>query len=118
MGDLSVRSRLSEYESVYLRLSLAVGFLSAVTDRLGLWGAYGTPNVAWGGHAALPRLRGEAQSVVPGRSHSFRRRSSHRCRNATRYLPTAWLPNPPCGASQRTARSGLRYRDDGPDPLR
>jgi uncharacterized membrane protein YphA (DoxX/SURF4 family) len=48
MGDLSVRSRLSEYESVYLRLSLAVGFLSAVTDRLGLWGAYGTPNVAWG----------------------------------------------------------------------
>jgi len=35
-------------ETVYLRLALAAGFLSAVTDRLGLWGHYGTPNVAWG----------------------------------------------------------------------
>jgi hypothetical protein len=33
--------RLSEYHTVYMRLALAAGFLSAVTDRLGWWGPYG-----------------------------------------------------------------------------
>lgn len=32
----------------FLRLALAAGFLSAVADRLGLWGPPGAPNVAWG----------------------------------------------------------------------
>ena len=32
----------------FLRLALAAGFLSAVADRFGLWGAPGAPNVAWG----------------------------------------------------------------------
>jgi len=36
------------YTTVYLRVALAAGFLSAATDRLGLWGPFGTPNVAWG----------------------------------------------------------------------
>ena len=31
----------------FLRLSIAGGFLSAVADRFGIWGASGTPNVAW-----------------------------------------------------------------------
>jgi len=35
-------------DTVYLRLALAAGFLTAVTDRLGLWGPHGTINVAWG----------------------------------------------------------------------
>jgi uncharacterized membrane protein YphA (DoxX/SURF4 family) len=34
--------------TVYLRLALAAGFLTAVTDRFGLWGPPGTANVAWG----------------------------------------------------------------------
>jgi len=33
---------------LYLRLALGAGFLSAVADRLGLWGPPGTPGVAWG----------------------------------------------------------------------
>jgi uncharacterized membrane protein YphA (DoxX/SURF4 family) len=33
---------------LFLRLSIAGGFLSAVADRFGVWGAPGTPNVAWG----------------------------------------------------------------------
>jgi thiosulfate dehydrogenase (quinone) large subunit len=37
-----------EYRTVYVRLALAAGFLSAVTARLGFWGPYGTQNVAWG----------------------------------------------------------------------
>jgi uncharacterized membrane protein YphA (DoxX/SURF4 family) len=32
----------------FLRLSIAGGFLSAVADRFGIWGAPGAPNVAWG----------------------------------------------------------------------
>jgi uncharacterized membrane protein YphA (DoxX/SURF4 family) len=34
--------------SVILRYGLGLGFLSAVADRLGLWGAFGQPNVEWG----------------------------------------------------------------------
>ncbi len=52
---LAPRSRLSATQAavvngaqVFLRLSLAAGFLSAVADRLGLWGPPGTQNVAWG----------------------------------------------------------------------
>lgn len=33
----------------FLRLSIAGGFLAAVADRFGIWGAVGTPNVSWGG---------------------------------------------------------------------
>jgi uncharacterized protein (DUF1330 family)/uncharacterized membrane protein YphA (DoxX/SURF4 family) len=32
----------------FLRVSLAVAFFSAVTDRFGFWGPPGAPNVAWG----------------------------------------------------------------------
>ena len=35
-------------ETVFLRFGLAVGFLSAVADRLGLWGPHGARKVAWG----------------------------------------------------------------------
>ncbi len=34
--------------SVFLRLALGITFLASVTDRLGLWGPPGSPNVAWG----------------------------------------------------------------------
>jgi uncharacterized membrane protein YphA (DoxX/SURF4 family) len=37
--------------SVVLRLGLGLGFLSAVADRLGFWGAYGQPNVEWGNYS-------------------------------------------------------------------
>ncbi len=41
-------SKLADYASLVLRIGLGVGFLSAVADRLGLWGAFGQPNVEWG----------------------------------------------------------------------
>jgi hypothetical protein len=31
-----------------LRIALAIGFLSAVADRFGLWGPPGSPGVSWG----------------------------------------------------------------------
>src|ERR1700710_1969054 len=41
-------SKFANYASLLLRIGLGVGFLSAVADRLGLWGAFGQPNVEWG----------------------------------------------------------------------
>ena len=40
--------RMRDFSSLFLRLALGVSFLSAVADRLGFWGAFGRPNVAWG----------------------------------------------------------------------
>lgn len=34
--------------ALYARLALAASFLTAVADRLGVWGLPGTSNVAWG----------------------------------------------------------------------
>jgi len=35
-------------ETVFLRCGLAAGFLSAVADRLGVWGPHGVRGVGWG----------------------------------------------------------------------
>jgi uncharacterized membrane protein YphA (DoxX/SURF4 family) len=49
MTTITMRdSKSASYASLLLRLGLGVGFLSAVADRLGLWGAFGQPNVEWG----------------------------------------------------------------------
>ncbi|HVV71900.1 MAG TPA: MauE/DoxX family redox-associated membrane protein, partial [Verrucomicrobiae bacterium] len=45
-NDLATRYR--SFITLYLRLALGIGFLSAVADRFGWWGPPGTPNVAWG----------------------------------------------------------------------
>ena len=37
------------YAVLYLRLAVAAGFLTSVSDRFGLWGPPGTISVAWGG---------------------------------------------------------------------
>jgi len=37
------------YAILYLRLAVAAGFLTSVSDRFGFWGQPGTTNVAWGG---------------------------------------------------------------------
>src|SRR2546428_13597759 len=39
---------LTTYDSVFLRLALGVTFLAAVSDRFGMWGPPGSPNLAWG----------------------------------------------------------------------
>lgn len=43
------RPRVQSDLALFLvRISLGAGFLSAVADRFGVWGAAGTPSVAWG----------------------------------------------------------------------
>ncbi|MCF6406891.1 DoxX family membrane protein [Chitinophaga filiformis] len=36
------------FSQLFLRLAFAVTLLSAVADRLGIWGPHGTQNVSWG----------------------------------------------------------------------
>jgi uncharacterized membrane protein YphA (DoxX/SURF4 family) len=49
MNTITVKdSQFAGYATLLLRIGLGVGFLSAVADRLGLWGAFGQPNVEWG----------------------------------------------------------------------
>lgn len=51
--------------SVFLRLALAAGFLSAVADRFGIWGPAGTPGVAWGGFDAFLAYTGDMLWFLP-----------------------------------------------------
>jgi uncharacterized membrane protein YphA (DoxX/SURF4 family) len=49
MSAIAVKeSKFAGYANLLLRVGLGVGFLSAVADRFGLWGAFGRPNVEWG----------------------------------------------------------------------
>jgi uncharacterized membrane protein YphA (DoxX/SURF4 family) len=49
MNTITVRnSKFAGYSTLLLRIGLGIGFLSAVGDRFGLWGAFGQPNVEWG----------------------------------------------------------------------
>jgi thiosulfate dehydrogenase (quinone) large subunit len=52
----------SAYVALFLRLALGVTFLSAVSDRFGIWGPAGRPNVAWGD---LGRFAAYAATVNP-----------------------------------------------------
>jgi uncharacterized membrane protein YphA (DoxX/SURF4 family) len=51
--------------TVYLRVALGAAFVSAVADRFGLWGPYGTPNVAWGDMGRFLAYVGKLNWFVP-----------------------------------------------------
>ena len=55
----------------FLRLSIAGGFLSSVADRFGIWGAPGTPNVAWGAWAPFVEYTAELNWFAPALIVSF-----------------------------------------------
>jgi uncharacterized membrane protein YphA (DoxX/SURF4 family) len=46
-------SGLRGYATLFARLALAAGFLSAVADRFGIWGPEGAAGVAWGDFASF-----------------------------------------------------------------
>ena len=58
-------ARLSRLAAIALRLALAAGFLSAVADRFGLWGAPGTPGVAWGDWSHFLAYTGKLNWFLP-----------------------------------------------------
>ena len=48
LNRLAANGQVWSAATIFARLALGAGFLSAVADRFGLWGAAGTNNVAWG----------------------------------------------------------------------
>jgi uncharacterized membrane protein YphA (DoxX/SURF4 family) len=58
-------SRWGSFSSVILRCALGVGFLSAVGDRFGLWGAFGQPNVDWGNFSRFLEYTHELNWYLP-----------------------------------------------------
>ena len=59
------RTRSTAAAAWFLRLALAAGFLSAVADRFGLWGAAGAPNVAWGNFDSFLAYTGTLLPYLP-----------------------------------------------------
>lgn len=59
------RGRFQGPAGIYLRLALATAFLSAVADRFGLWGPFGTPNVAWGDFDRFSVYVGKLNWLLP-----------------------------------------------------
>ena len=76
---------LAQYTTVSMRLALGSTFLTAVTDRCGLWGPPGTRNVAWGN---FDTFLAYAAQLNP-------------------YLPAAWIPAVGWGVTLAEAACGL-----------
>jgi len=51
--------------TLFLRFALGASFLSAVADRLGLWGPPGTPGVAWGAWEPFVAYAGTLNAWAP-----------------------------------------------------
>ena len=48
-----------------LRIALGLTLLSAVVDRFGIWGAYGSPNVSWGDWVHFVQYCAKVNSFLP-----------------------------------------------------
>ena len=55
----------SDAPALFLRFALAASFLSAVADRFGVLGAYGSPNVAWGDFTHFAAYTARLTPYVP-----------------------------------------------------
>lgn len=58
-------SSVGRAAALYLRIALATAFLSAVADRFGLWGAPGSPGVAWGDFGSFLVYAGSLVPFLP-----------------------------------------------------
>lgn len=50
---------------LFLRIAIAISFLSAVADRFGFWGSPGTTNVAWGNWQNFVTYSNAVNSFTP-----------------------------------------------------
>jgi putative oxidoreductase len=60
-----MRSPIVRYAVLLARLAFGITLLSAVADRFGLWGPYGSPHVAWGDWAHFVHYCGVLNSYAP-----------------------------------------------------
>lgn len=56
----------TEIVRLFARFALGASFLSAVADRVGLWGPYGAKNVSWGDFAHFVEYTGAVTALFPG----------------------------------------------------
>src|SRR5215813_7914287 len=63
-----LRENGTEIVRLFARFALGASFLSAVTDRFGLWGPYGAKNVSWGNFAHFVEYTGKVTSLFPSSS--------------------------------------------------
>jgi uncharacterized membrane protein YphA (DoxX/SURF4 family) len=56
---------MRDLAQLFARLAIGVGFLSAVADRFGLWGAPGSSNVAWGSFSHFIAYTASVNSFLP-----------------------------------------------------
>ena len=69
MDTMTVKdSKFASYASLLLRIGLGFGFLSAVADRLGLWGTFGQPNVEWGNFSRFLEYTHTLNWYLPART--------------------------------------------------
>lgn len=64
-GNTKQAARVHKLAEVFARVVLGAGFLSAVADRFGLWGAPGKPGVAWGDFQHFTHYTGMVNSFLP-----------------------------------------------------
>src|SRR5258708_26191822 len=62
------RENGTEILRLFARFALGASFLSAVADRFGLWGPYGSKNVSWGDFAHFVAYTGAVTSLFPSSS--------------------------------------------------
>src|SRR5215471_7826141 len=55
----------TEVVRLFARFALGTSFLSAVADRIGVWGPYGANNVSWGDFAYFVEYTGAVMSLFP-----------------------------------------------------
>src|SRR5574338_590070 len=55
----------TEIVRLFARLALGTSFLSAVTDRFGVWGPHGAKNVSWGDFAHFVEYTSKVTSLFP-----------------------------------------------------
>ena len=60
-----MESKSSGVAQLFLRIALSLSFLSAVADRLGLWGQPGAPGVAWGNWENFMNYSNTLNSFLP-----------------------------------------------------
>jgi uncharacterized membrane protein YphA (DoxX/SURF4 family) len=65
LNRLATNGQVCSASTIFARLALGAGFLSAVADRFGLWGAAGTNNVAWGNFEAYTQYLRVLAPYVP-----------------------------------------------------
>lgn len=60
-----MESKTLNFAQLFLRIALAVSFLSAVADRFGFWGKPGSPFVAWGNWENFLSYSNSVNGFVP-----------------------------------------------------